>query len=106
QIAAAAGLVLVLTIFLSARPLAAQAPATDPAAAAPAPPSENEVWRSMPAKPVDKVYIVGYTLLGLMIGLGLLVVCHTRSRQDRPDLPQEEVMERLRNMHGKPGQKA
>ncbi|MCE9544616.1 MAG: hypothetical protein K8T25_03740 [Planctomycetia bacterium] len=71
QIAAAAGLVLVLTIFLSARPLAAQAPATDPAAAAPAPPSENEVWRS-----------------------------------NRPDLPQEEVMERLRNMHGKPGQKA
>ena len=47
-------------------------------------------------KKVSKVYIVGYTLVALMVGLGVLVVCHYRERKARPDLPQDMVAERLR----------
>jgi hypothetical protein len=48
------------------------------------------------SKPVNKIYIVGYALVALMVGLGVLVICHYRERKERPDLPQEMLAERLR----------
>jgi len=57
-------------------------------------------------KKVDKVYIVGYALVVLMVGLGVLVVCHYRERKARPDLPQDLVEERLRHGVKVPGQKS
>jgi len=57
-------------------------------------------------KKVDKVYIVGYALVVLMVGLGVLVVCHYRERKTRPDLPQEMVEQRLRHGMKAPGQKS
>lgn len=56
-------------------------------------------------KPVNKIYVVGYTLIVLMVGLGILVVCHYRERKDRPDLPQDMVAERLRQGVKVPGHK-
>ena len=59
-------------------------------------PADSAATSTKTPKPVDKIYIVGYALLVLMIGLGVLVVCHYRERKARPDLPQEMVAERLR----------
>jgi hypothetical protein len=74
-----------------------QRPAAPPAGAAPAAPQLPEPFvPTPPPKPVDKIYIVGYTLMVLMIGLGVLVVCHYRVRKARPDLPQDMAEERLR----------
>lgn len=56
-------------------------------------------------KPVNKIYVVGYTLIVLMVGLGILVVCHYRERKARPELPQEMVAERLRQGVKVPGHK-
>jgi hypothetical protein len=47
-------------------------------------------------KKVEKIHIVGYALVVLMLGLGVLVVCHFRERKARPDLPKEMLEERLR----------
>ena len=56
-------------------------------------------------KTVSKIYVVGYTLVVLMVGLGILVVCHYRQRKARPDLPQDMVAERLRQGVKAPGHK-
>jgi hypothetical protein len=72
----------------------------------PAPPGDVAIV-AKEAKPVDKVYIVGYAMVVLMCGLGVLVVCHYRPRKDRPDLPQEMLAERLRQgVKAPPAQKA
>lgn len=58
-------------------------------------------------KKVNKIYIVGYTLVALMVGLGVLVICHYRERKARPDLPQDVVAERLRQgVKAPPAQKS
>jgi hypothetical protein len=91
-LAAAVLLGLLLSVIFSAGPLAAQQPAVEPPTAA----------AGEQPKPLAKVYIVGYLLVAMMIGLGLLVVCRASPRQERPDLPQEEIAERLRHRHTRP----
>ena len=88
-------LMLILAVVFSDLPMAVS-PAWGQQAAKPAANAPAAEASSKTPKPVNKVYIVGYTLMVLMVGLGVLVICHHRERKARPDLPQDLVAERLR----------
>ena len=50
---------------------------------------------------VEKNYTLPYFIVGLAIVLGVVIVCRSSHRADRPDMPDREMEDRITKMSSK-----